>query len=89
MKRIILMAVCLAVIAGGGDAVSAQSDKPIEARLAVYAPVKISVPWDLLDKNETAALENIYRAAVVMDEIFLRQVWKGNVESSISRISIE
>ena len=76
----LIAAACLVVIAGGGDTVSAQSDKPIEGRLAVYAPVKISVPWELLDKNETAALENIYRAAVVMDEIFLRQVWKGNVE---------
>jgi len=83
----IIAAVCLAVIAGGGDTVSAQSDKPIESRLAVYAPVKISVPWDLLDKNETAALENIYRAAVVMDEIFLRQVWKGNVELRKALIS--
>ncbi len=76
---VFVAAACLVAIAGGGDTVSAQSDKPIEARLAVYAPVKISVPWELLDKNETAALENIYRAAVVMDEIFLRQVWKGNV----------
>ncbi len=82
MKRILTMAVCLAIIAAGGTAVSAQEgrEKNIEQRLAVYAPVKISVPWDLLDKNETAALENIYRAAAVMDEIFLRQVWKGNVE---------
>ena len=94
MKRIFPMAgavlaaaVCLAIVAGGGDTVSAQSDKSIEARLAVYAPVKISVPWDLLGKNETAALENIYRAAVVMDEIFLRQVWKGNVELRRALIS--
>ena len=82
MKRIVLMAVCLAVVATGGDIVSAQEgrEKTIEQRLAVYAPVKITVPWDLLDKNETAALENLYRAGVVMDELFLRQVWKGNVE---------
>ncbi len=82
MKRVILMAVCLAVVATGGDIVSAQEgrEKTLEQRLAVYSPVKISVPWDLLDKNETAALENLYRAGVVMDEIFLRQVWKGNVE---------
>jgi len=82
MKRVILMAVCLAVVATGGDVVSAQEgrEKTLEQRLAVYAPVKISVPWDLLDKNETAALENLYRAGVVMDELFLRQVWKGNVE---------
>jgi len=83
----LVAAACLVVIAGGGDTVSAQSDKPIEGRLAVYAPVKISVPWELLDKNETAALENIYRAAVVMDEIFLRQVWKGNVELRKALIS--
>ncbi len=82
MKRIVLMAVCLAVVATGGDIVSAQEgrEKTIEQRLAVYAPVKITVPWDLLDKNEIAALENLYRAGVVMDELFLRQVWKGNVE---------
>ena len=82
MKRIILAAVCLAVIAGGGNTLSAQEARTltIEQRLAVYAPVKITVPWDLLDKNETAALENLYRAGVVMDELFLRQVWKGNVE---------
>ena len=84
---IFVVAACLLVITGGGDTVSAQSDKPIEARLAVYAPVKISVPWELLDKNETAALENIYKAAVVMDEIFLRQVWKGNVELRKALIS--
>jgi hypothetical protein len=82
MRKIVLMAVCMAFIVAGGVAVSAQEkqEKTIEERLAVYAPVKISVPWELLDTNETAALENIYRAAAVMDEIFLRQVWKGNVE---------
>ncbi len=82
MKRIVLGAVCLALIVAGGVTVSAQEnrEKTIEQRLAVYAPVQISVPWDLLDKNETAALENLYRAGVVMDELFLRQVWKGNVE---------
>jgi hypothetical protein len=82
MRRIVLMAVCMAFIVAGGVTVSAQEEreKTIEQRLAVYAPVKISVPWELLDTNETAALENIYRAAAVMDEIFLRQVWKGNVE---------
>ncbi len=82
MRRILIAALCTAVIVAGGVTVSAQEnrEKTIEQRLAVYAPVKISVPWELLDKNETAALENIYRAAVVMDEIFLRQVWKGNVE---------
>jgi hypothetical protein len=81
-RSFVAAALCLAVIAAGGDAVSAQQNrtKTIEQRLAVYAPVKIGVPWDLLDKDETAALENLYRAGVVMDEIFLRQVWKGNVE---------
>jgi len=85
----LIAAVCLAVIVTGGDTVSAQEgrEKTLEQRLAVYAQVEIPVPWELLDKNETAALENIYRAATVMDEIFLRQVWKGNVELRKALIS--
>ncbi len=73
-------AACLAMVTAGGDALSAERTLTIEERLAAYADVKIPVPWDLLDANETAVLENCYRAAAVMDEIFLRQVWSGNVE---------
>lgn len=52
----------------------------IEERLEVYAPVEIGVPWDLVTGQDRAVLEKLYRAAVVMDELFLRQVCGENVE---------
>jgi len=70
-------AACLAA-ALAGSAMAA--DKMIEERLAVYAPVALNVPWNLLSENETAALKEIFHAAEVMDELFLHQVWAGNVE---------
>ncbi|MDD3643151.1 MAG: peptidase, partial [Candidatus Krumholzibacteria bacterium] len=56
------------------------AEKTAQERLDVYAPVELGVPWELLDEMDRAALAEIYRAAEVMDEIFLRQVWAGNVE---------
>jgi len=49
-------------------------------RLAVYAPFEMAVPHDLLDERDEETLRELYLAAKVMDEIFLRQVWDGNVE---------
>jgi hypothetical protein len=69
-------AVCLA-LAAAGSAMAAE--RTVKERLSVYAPVELAVPWDLMDEGERAALVEIYRAAEVMDEIFLRQVWSGNV----------
>jgi len=51
----------------------------IAERLAVYAPFEIEVPHDLLDERDEETLRELYLAAKVMDEIFLRQVWDGNV----------
>lgn len=47
--------------------------------LARYAPVEIGYQSDLLSVPEKAALAKIVAAAHEMDEIFLRQVWDGNV----------
>jgi len=51
----------------------------VAERLAVYAPFEMAVPHDLLDEREEETLRELYLAAKVMDEIFLRQVWNGNV----------
>jgi hypothetical protein len=60
----------------GGDLDVARD---ISERLGVYAEVEMEVPWDLLDDRERATMHELYLAAKVMDEIFLRQVSSGNV----------
>ncbi|MDD4858199.1 MAG: peptidase, partial [Candidatus Krumholzibacteria bacterium] len=49
-------------------------------RLAVYAPCDIDVPWQLIGENNKPALQKIYEACQIMDELYLRQVWARNVE---------
>jgi hypothetical protein len=45
-----------------------------------FAPVEIAYDATLLSAPEKAALAKIVAAAHELDEIFLRQVWDGNVE---------
>lgn len=83
-KRIVaslvgLVAFTAALLVPGAfvDTLQAQT---IEERLAPYAIVEIAVPWDLITGEDRAVLEKLYRAAAVMDELFLRQVCAKNVE---------
>ena len=52
----------------------------LDTRISAYAPVELKVPWELLDENDQKVLEKLYRASKIMDELFLRQVWSGNVD---------
>jgi hypothetical protein len=52
----------------------------VAERLKVYAPYDIEVPWQIIGEENRAALQKIYEASRVMDELFLRQVWSHNVE---------
>jgi hypothetical protein len=52
----------------------------LQAQIARYAPVDISYDESVLSEPEKQALAKLVQAADVMDEIFLRQVWEGNVE---------
>ena len=51
----------------------------IAERLAVYSPFDMEVPHDLLDERDEETLRELYLAAKVMDELFLRQVSMENV----------
>jgi hypothetical protein len=48
-------------------------------RLAAYAVFEMKVPHDLLDERDQETLRELYLAAKVMDELFLRQVSRDNV----------
>ncbi len=49
-------------------------------RLEVYATYDIEVPWDIVGEQNRAALQKLYEASRIMDELFVRQVWAKNVE---------
>jgi len=52
--------------------------KDVKARVDVFAPVRIGVPWDLLSEKDREALKWLYGAAKMMDEAFLVQVSREN-----------
>jgi hypothetical protein len=49
-------------------------------RLEAYATYDIEVPWEVIGENNKAALQKLYEASRIMDELFVRQVWARNVE---------
>lgn len=84
MRNAIVLTACilLAALAAGcaprEEAIEALPTDEIAKRNAAYAPYDMPVPRELLDENEQTALRHLYDAAVVMDELFLRQVDEGN-----------
>ena len=50
----------------------------LDTKIARFAPVDIAASIDALPPGETAALQHIVKAAEVMDQLFLEQVWEGN-----------
>ena len=55
------------------------SHDDLKTRIAKYAQTEMNYPEDILSGPEKAALMKIVEAGYIMDEIFLRQVWSGNV----------
>jgi hypothetical protein len=78
---------------GGGGSGEAESEAPFELgidpgpmttkqikeRIALFAPVKITYDESVLSEAEKSALAKIVEAAQIIDEIFLRQAWAGNL----------
>lgn len=79
MKKIIIL---LMLISAGnawggvpkGDVMS------VEKQIKKFAPVEIKIDSKLLDANQKKVVDELVSAARYMDEIFLRQVWSGNVK---------
>jgi hypothetical protein len=55
------------------------SHDDLKAQIEKYAQVKMEFPEDILSVPEKQALVKLVEAGHIMDEIFLRQVWTGNV----------
>jgi hypothetical protein len=60
-----------------------KSNKPADSQLAAkirrFAPTEITANTSRLSKNDQQALDKIIEAARLLDPIYLRQVWSGNV----------
>jgi hypothetical protein len=52
----------------------------LKEKIAQFVPTEISFDTDLLDENQNEVIKNLFKAAQIMDEIFLQQVYSGNQE---------
>lgn len=52
----------------------------LKSLLAKFAPTEITYDRSLLTERETLCLEKLYRAAKIMDDIFLQQVYSRNLD---------
>jgi Peptidase family M49 len=55
------------------------AEPPLTAKIRRFAPTEITADASGLSKTDRQALDKIIEAARLMDPIFLRQVWSGNV----------
>jgi len=85
MTALILAAAVLVPVFTNSDTAKTNVTKHIphaqlKEQIRKYAQVDISYDESMLSKPEKEALAKLVQAAGVMDEIFLRQVWEGNVD---------
>jgi hypothetical protein len=59
-------------------AAPAPATTALDARIRRFAPVEIAPSVEPLPRNEREALAQLVKAAMLMDGLFLEQVWAGN-----------
>jgi hypothetical protein len=76
-----IVIIALAAMQGCAKKEKIMTEPPADvgARLAKYATYDIEVPWEVIGEKNRPALQKIYEACTIMDELFLRQVWARNV----------
>ncbi len=62
------------------ESIKAKTAMTLEQKIARFVPTEISADISKLSPGDSKALNKIIEAAQLMDPIFLRQVWSGNVE---------
>lgn len=83
MKRTLCtISIAVALALGGAAYASADVEDymTVKKQLEKFAPVKIEIDSGLLTKKQRLLVDELVEASRVMDELFLRQVYKGNVE---------
>ena len=62
------------------DSTQTSTEMTLEQKIARFAPTDISADISKLSSDDKKALDKIIESARLMDPIFLRQVWRGNVD---------
>ncbi|UCF63620.1 MAG: peptidase [bacterium] len=52
----------------------------LKEKISQFVPTEISYDASLLDQRQAKVMENLYQAALIMDEIFLKQVYSQNLQ---------
>lgn len=63
----------------GNEMRNAPTKDELDGMIRRFAPTEITADASRLSANDRKALEKIIEAARLMDEIYLRQVWSGNI----------
>ncbi len=85
MKRLIATIGCLALMLGCGqgakdDTMKTDKIAQLQAELDKFAPVNLTFDETRLSENQKQVVRKLVEAGKIMDQIFFRQVWKGNPE---------
>lgn len=81
MKKTIFAVAVLLLSAANAHALNTGGkEMDIKAQIAKFAPVEIRVDKKLINSEQKKLVDELVKAAHYMDEIFLRQVWSGNVK---------
>ena len=83
-RKFILTGLALSLAAGGYANQKKETHKmpdamELERMIGRFAPTEVAADASKLSANDRKALDKIIQAARLMDPIFLRQVWSGNV----------
>lgn len=79
MRKIILFA-SVVLMSGAAWAEPAGDLNYVKNQIAKFAPVKIEVPDKLMSAKDKKVVEELVKASDGINEIFLRQVWDGNIK---------
>lgn len=79
MKKIIFYSsVFVFLITGCADSIENEEVKMLKSKIVQFAPAKINYDDSILSDKDKLAVEKLYYAARIMDEIFLEQVYSQN-----------
>jgi hypothetical protein len=80
MKWTLLVIIPMLLVSCNMEGTETDEAKMMEEKIAQFAPTEISFDSKLLNDKQMEVVKNLYRAAQIMDEIFLQQVYSGNLE---------
>ena len=86
MKHIIPVLLTAVLIIAGCNTQNEQTEnqsediKLLKEQIAKFAPTELKYDASTLDERQKVVVEKLYRAAKIMDEIFLDQVYSKNNE---------